>query len=328
MREWLRTAYDLIAEDLRRADEATREISRSESALVGEVCRQVLAGGGKKIRPGLLLLAARAAGGPIDPTAPRLAAGIEIVHVASLLHDDAVDGSRMRRGRPTANALWGDKVPVFVADFLFASLYAHLATTENVSLLRVVATAVIRMCEAEVLQATTTGDTAITESQYMTIINGKTAALMAAACRAGALLGGADNERADARERYGRAFGTAFQMTDDLLDLTGAVTDVGKPLGADLRAGRYTLPIIAMRSRLQPDEHDAFVRRIAAWADLSEADVRTIAERAEQVGAMEHTRTAVRAMIAEAVDALSALDPSPAHAALEGLAVGLASRRA
>ncbi len=328
MREWLRSAYDLIAEDLRKADEATRDISRSDDPLVGEVCRHVLTGGGKKIRPGLLLLAARAAGGPVDPTAPGLAAGMEITHVASLLHDDAVDGSSLRRGRPTANAIWGAKIPVFVADLLFASLYAHLATRENVALLRIVAGAVIRMCEAEVLQASTTGDTAISEAQYMAIIEGKTAALMAAACRVGALLGGADGAKADALERYGRAFGTVFQMTDDLLDLTGSVTDVGKPLGADLRSGRYTLPIIAMRSRLQPDEHEAFVRRIAVWRDLTEADVRAIAARAEQVGAIEYARIAVRATIGEAVEALNALDESPARSALEAVAVGLASRKA
>lgn len=330
MQEWLAGAQRLVEADLAEVEQALLEISSSGDPLLDEVCRHVLEAGGKKIRPTLLLLSARATRpgtGSLGPDTTGVAAGVELVHVASLLHDDVIDGSPLRRGRETANSHWGNKVSIFAADFLFASIYAHLATPENTPILRLIACAVVEMCKAEALQATATGDPDLTEECYLRIIDGKTAALMSAACEAGAALAGADEEQRSALRAFGRSLGLVFQITDDLLDLTGDPTETGKARGTDLRSGYFTLPLLTLRDRLPASERAELAAQLGRCEQLSDEDAERIARRAHETGSLERTRQVTQTHVADALAALGALAPSTERDALEGLTRGLVLRR-
>ncbi len=331
MQEWLAGAQRLVEADLADMERALREVSVSGDPLLDEVCRHVLEAGGKKIRPTLLLLAAHAARpteAPLDPEIARVAAGLELVHVASLLHDDVIDGSPLRRGRKTAHSQWGNKVSIFAADFLFANIYAHLATPANTPVLRLIARAVVTMCKAEALQAATTGDPTLTEECYFEIIEGKTAALMSAACEVGAVMSGAGAREQDALRRFGLGFGLVFQITDDLLDLSGDPSETGKPRGSDLRSGHFTLPLLALRDCLPAPARATLAAQLGRWEDLSDEDAEGIARQARETGSLERARAFGQGHLAGALAALEELPPSAEREALAELLRGVLPRRA
>jgi len=330
MNTWCAEAYELVRGDLAEIDRTLLAVADTDVEPLCTVCREVLASGGKRIRPALLALASRATGGSgyePDGAVTLLGAAVEAVHVASLLHDDVVDGAALRRGRTTANAVWGDSISIFAADYLFAAVFAALASPANVALLRYLSHAVVRMCEAEVLQARSSHDSSVREECYLRIIEGKTAALMSAACRIGALLGGADGAVAEALATYGRSFGIAFQMTDDLLDLTGAASEVGKAPGADIRSGYFTLPLIRLRDGLSGPDLGKFHTVTSRGSDLSDDDMRWLTEAASAAGVIEECTGIAAAAAEQAIDALSPLAASPASEALAALARGLVHRR-
>ncbi|MBP7559395.1 MAG: polyprenyl synthetase family protein [Armatimonadetes bacterium] len=329
MATWSLAAHDLVREELDQMQAVLDHLAGSRVPLLARACRHVLDGRGKRIRPTLLSLSARAAAG--DDYRPShdavlLSAAVETVHVSSLLHDDVVDGASVRRGRVSVNAEWGSPISIFTADYLLAAVFQVLATPENVELLRGLATAVMRMCEAEVLQASSVGNLDVTEDHYREIIDGKTAALMSTACRIGALAASTESSRATRLAEFGRAFGMAFQITDDVLDIAGNAEEVGKPLGSDIRAGYFTLPIIALRNGA--DEATAAELRalLGRGTRISDDVVAEIAASVRASGALEYCQRVAGTYVDEALDHLSALPDSEARQALEALCRGLLDR--
>lgn len=305
----------------------------SKLDLVPQVYRHALAGGGKKVRPTLVILGARLFAGEgysalaRTGAVTRFAAATEMVHVASMIHDDVADLSTMRRGRETANAIWRNKMCVFVADFLFASVYASLSRPDYADLLKQLSITVTRMCEGEVLQAACEGNLDTTEEQYRQIIELKTASLMGASARIGAELGGASPWQAQRMAEYGLALGSAFQVADDLLDLTGDVQEMGKRPGDDLRAGRVTLPVIYAMESLSDGRVDAFRRMLISGPDLDERAFLRVVDAIDSCGAFERARRVAEGLAIRATNALDDLPHGDAREALTHLARFTVSRR-
>lgn len=238
--ESLRT---LLQPDMAAVDRCLREHLHSEVALVSQVSEYIINSGGKRLRPALLLLAARACAYD-GPHAPTLAAVIELIHTATLLHDDVVDESALRRGRATANAMFGNAASVLVGDFLYSRSFQMMVGVDNMKILRVLSDATNIIAEGEVLQLLNCGNADLDERRYLEVIRCKTAKLFEAAMRIGGILGEVDESTENALAFYGMHVGTAFQLIDDVLDYSGSHDDIGKNLGDDLAEGKATLPLI------------------------------------------------------------------------------------
>lgn len=237
-----------VAEDLRSVDRTIRGRLSSDVALIGTVADYIIAAGGKRLRPAMLLLVARALGYRGDAHV-LLAAVIEFIHTATLLHDDVVDESELRRGRATANAHFGNAASVLVGDFLYSRSFQMMVDAGEMRVMRILSDATNRIAEGEVLQLMNVHDPSVDEQRYLEVVGRKTAALFEAAARIAAVIAGASADLEEAAARYGAGLGIAFQMIDDVLDYSGQVDEIGKRLGDDLREGKVTLPLIhAMRS--------------------------------------------------------------------------------
>jgi octaprenyl-diphosphate synthase len=264
----------LVGEDLRAVEaEIQREIS-SHVALIQEMGEYIASAGGKRLRPMLLLLAARLAGYH-GARGVRLACVVELLHTATLIHDDVVDQAPLRRGRPSANAQWGDDASVLVGDHLYAKSFAMLVRDNDRAVLETLARATVSMTEAEVFQLERKRAGVTTESDYVRIITQKTASFMSACCRIGALLGRLPGHQVDALTRYGLDVGIAFQMSDDSLDFVADQDRLGKAIGADLREGKRTLPLIAMLERASATDGER-VRRLLESRTLPPAEIAEI----------------------------------------------------
>lgn len=232
-----------VADDMRAVDRLIRERLSSDVALINTVADYIIGAGGKRLRPAVHLLVARA----LAYTAPdhiQLAAVVEFIHTATLLHDDVVDESDLRRGRETSNAMFGNAASVLVGDFLYSRSFQMMVEVGNLRVMRILADATNRIAEGEVLQLLNVHDPSVDEDRYLRVVERKTATLFEAATRIAAVLAGAEQQIEDAAARYGSSLGTAFQMIDDLLDYSGNLSDIGKRLGDDLREGKVTLPLI------------------------------------------------------------------------------------
>jgi octaprenyl-diphosphate synthase len=237
-----------VAEDLCAVDRTIRDRLSSDVALIGTIADYIIAAGGKRLRPAVLLLLARALGYAGNAHV-LLAAVIEFIHTATLLHDDVVDESELRRGRATANAHFGNAASVLVGDFLYSRSFQMMVEAGEMRVMRILSDATNRIAEGEVLQLMNIHDPSVDEKRYLEVVGRKTAALFEAAARISAVIAGAGADMEEAAARYGAGLGIAFQMVDDLLDYSGQVEEIGKRLGDDLREGKVTLPLIhAMRS--------------------------------------------------------------------------------
>ena len=255
----------LVGEDLEAVEAEIRRELDSPVALIGEMGGYIAGAGGKRLRPILLLLAARLAGAH-GPRAVRLACVVELLHTATLIHDDVVDQAPLRRGRPSANAQWGDDASVLVGDHLYSKSFAMLVRDNDRAVLETLARATVSMTEAEVFQLQLKRSGVTSEVDYMRIITQKTASFISACCRIGALLGAAPGPQVEALTRYGLDVGVAFQISDDSLDFVADEARFGKAIGADLREGKRTLPLIALLERAKPIELErvwALLRRRA-----------------------------------------------------------------
>ncbi|PYN53045.1 MAG: octaprenyl diphosphate synthase [Candidatus Rokuibacteriota bacterium] len=255
----------LVGEDLEAVEAEIRRELDSPVALIGEMGGYIAGAGGKRLRPILLLLAARLAGAH-GPRAVRLACVVELLHTATLIHDDVVDQAPLRRGRPSANAQWGDDASVLVGDHLYSKSFAMLVRDNDRAVLETLARATVSMTEAEVFQLQLKRSGVTSEADYMRIITQKTASFISACCRIGALLGAAPGPQVEALTRYGLDVGVAFQISDDSLDFVADEARFGKAIGADLREGKRTLPLIALLERAKPIELErvwALLRRRA-----------------------------------------------------------------
>ncbi len=306
----------LSAADMAAVDALIRRRLGSEVALVNQVAEHIIAAGGKRLRPMLLLLAARALGhGGAD--AHQLAAVVEFIHTATLLHDDVVDESDLRRGRKTANALFGNAPSVLVGDFLYSRSFQLMVELERMPVMRILADTTNAIAEGEVLQLLHIRNPDTDEPAYLKVIERKTAVLFAAATRIGALLAGADETMQQRLHDYGMALGYAFQIADDVLDYSADEAALGKHLGDDLAEGKATLPLI------HAIQHsDAEVRaRLRVVVENGEIDAMPeVLAAIEATGGLDYSRRRAEAYAAAAEAALDGLDDNDAVAALRGLA--------
>ena len=295
-----------------RARMASRHAPR-----IPEVTAHLVEAGGKRVRPMLTLAAARALGYAGEDHV-RLAATVEFIHTATLLHDDVVDESRQRRGRPTANLLWDNKSPVLVGDYLFARAFQLMTETGNLRVLDILSDASAVIAEGEVLQLTAAQDLATDEGVYLQVVRGKTAALFAAAAEVGGIVaGGTDAQVAGLRD-YGDALGIAFQIADDLLDYGGSAAAIGKNPGDDFRERKVTLPVIKAVARATGADRDFWIRVIEK-GEQAEGDLDRALRLLDETGAMAAARDEALGWAAKARAALSPLPESELKSALSDL---------
>jgi len=307
---------DLAAADMRRVDALIRHRLTSDVVLINQIANHIVGGGGKRLRPMLHLLAAGAAGYAGEQHI-KLAAIIEFIHTSTLLHDDVVDESDLRRGRKTANALWGNAASVLVGDFLYSRSFQLMVELDDMHIMRILADTTNTIAAGEVLQLLNIGNADVTEAAYLSVIERKTAVLFAAATELGGVLGGLPEAQVAALRRYGMELGYAFQIADDLLDYVSDAGTLGKNIGEDLVAGKPTLPLIyAMEST---DAAHAERIRHAVQHGGSEALAPIIATIRDS-NALERTRTCAERHAQAAHDALAALPPSAQRSALAQLA--------
>ncbi len=293
----------LLAADMHAVDRVIRERLHSEVVLIRQVAEYIIGGGGKRLRPALVLLSAGALGyrGTAHHT---LAAVVEFIHTATLLHDDVVDESALRRGRPTANTLFGNAASVLVGDFVYSRAFQMMVNVEDMRVLRVLADATNVIAEGEVLQLMNCRNADIDEASYLQVIRYKTAKLFEAAGRLGAMVAGASPEIETAMAAYGSHLGTAFQLIDDVLDYSGDAGMIGKNVGDDLAEGKPTLPLIRVMQQGTAEEAE-LVRRALASGGLTELDGVLAAIR--RSGALDYTRRQAEAESESARAALNAI---------------------
>jgi octaprenyl-diphosphate synthase len=336
--------YAPVRADLDALERLFRAELSSDDPFIGELVTHVLTTRGKMLRPALVCLSARAAGGGTPMVGGQaedrlgVAGAVELIHVASLIHDDVIDAADLRRGQASVNAVWGNQVAVLLGDFLFSKAFHMLARLRAEGVAAAMAAATVRMAQAEIKQIKY-GNTPHTDERiYFDIIDGKTAALTGAACRCGALTAGAGPDLAAALAAFGFEWGMAFQITDDALDVTATADHLGKPIGSDIQTGKVTLPIIyALRDAPEQDgrrlrqiltadgdhapahdgEPDAGVRGGVAAARVSALDeVQAILAR---TGAVDRALAVARAHAERAARALDGLPPSAARDSLAAL---------
>ncbi|UUX95765.1 polyprenyl synthetase family protein [Aquabacterium sp. J223] len=300
-----------------QVDEVIRRRLHSQVALVNQISEYIVGAGGKRIRPRLVLLFAGALGVE-GPHKHELAAIVEFIHTATLLHDDVVDESSLRRGRKTANALFGNAASVLVGDFLYSRAFQMMVGLNRLRVLDVLADATNVIAEGEVLQLMNMHDPDLSVDDYLRVIRYKTAKLFEASARLGAVLAHAAPAVEEACATYGRALGTAFQLVDDLLDYEGATQELGKNIGDDLREGKPTLPLLLAMSRGSEPERQLIRHAIEQGEVERLPDIVTIVRR---TGALEATRHAARAEAEQARAALDLLPTSPQRDALLYLCV-------
>jgi octaprenyl-diphosphate synthase len=253
------SVFSMIAEDLEHVEDILRRELRSQFAVVQRVLNHIGRYRGKRLRPALLLLAARMCG-PIRPEHHLLAAVVEMIHTATLIHDDVLDGARLRRHLPTVHHEWGVPAAVLAGDFLFSHAFTLASQTGSTLACRLIGQATNRVCEGEMYQTLQQGRLDLEEEEYLAIIRGKTAELTSVACRLGAEFADATNEQTEALAQFGLHLGLAFQITDDLLDLFGDEQLTGKSLGTDWLQRKATLPVIYHSNSLPPQERPHFIR--------------------------------------------------------------------
>ena len=296
-----------IAADMRRVDGVIRARLGSDVVLVRQVAEYIVAGGGKRLRPALVLLSAGAAGYKGGESHLELAAVVEFIHTATLLHDDVVDASDRRRGRKTANAEFGNAAAVLVGDFLYSRAFQMMLAADSMRVMQVLADATNTIAEGEVLQLMNCHDPAVDERGYLEVIRRKTAKLFEAAARLGAMLAGAPAAVETGLADYGMHLGTAFQLIDDVLDYSGDAATIGKSLGDDLAEGKPTLPLIRVMSAGSPEQADVVRRAIVAGG---RAEFAQVLEAVIGTGALEYARAAAQREAAAARRALGALPAS------------------
>ncbi|MGE0595679.1 MAG: polyprenyl synthetase family protein [Hyphomonadaceae bacterium] len=307
----------LLAEDLAAVDALIHQHMMSPVGVIPNLAAHLIDAGGKRIRPLITLASARLLGGGGDG-ARKLAAAVEFIHTATLLHDDVVDESAMRRGKQAANRVWGNASSVLVGDFLFARSFNLMVETGDIQVLDILARAASVIAEGEVMQLAAANDAETTRERYMTIIGAKTAALFAAAAKAGAVVAGRAGADAEALETYGRELGLGFQLVDDALDYGGLSATMGKNAGDDFREGKVTLPVVFARDAGDESER-AFWRRVMG-GERNDDDFHRAQALIRRHEAIDKTLDAARAHAGAAKQALAAMPANAYREALTDLA--------
>ncbi|MCC7491665.1 MAG: polyprenyl synthetase family protein [Fimbriimonadaceae bacterium] len=316
--------FPQIHADLRQVETRLRQAVHANVPVVPEVFLHTVHAGGKRVRPALALLAAQLCG-RCDEAAFDVAVAVELIHLASLIHDDVVDDSVRRRARLTANRVWGNKTAVLVADFVHSLAYPILSRCGDVALVRRLSETVVQMVEGELAQMFNEGSLEVTEPHYFQMIGDKTASLMALACELGAMVGGGSSAQIAALRDYGFKVGLAFQIADDLLDLTGDEERIGKPVGNDLRCGRLTLPLLHVLHNGNAAAKEELLPLICR-GDLEVADIQRIRALLDRAGALQHAAEYARGLSSAAAELLADFPDNEARQALEALAAYIVLR--
>jgi octaprenyl-diphosphate synthase len=319
----LKNFNQLLATDMAAVDQVIRTRLHSDVALVSQVGEYIISSGGKRLRPALVILSSQA----LDYKGIfhyELAAVVEFIHTATLLHDDVVDESALRRGRETANALFGNAASVLVGDFLYSRAFQMMVESNEMRVMQTLAEATNVIAEGEVLQLLNCNNADVDAASYLQVIHRKTAKLFEAAMRLGAILAKEDATTEAAAAKYGMHLGTAFQLVDDVLDYSGDAQEIGKNLGDDLAEGKPTLPLIyAMQHGTA--EQAAVIREAIEQGDLNRFD--EVLAIVQQTGALEHTRYQAQLEADLACSAIAAFPESPYKMVLLELAQVAATRQ-
>ncbi|HCE00539.1 MAG TPA: octaprenyl diphosphate synthase [Armatimonadetes bacterium] len=310
---------DEIGQELRCVEEALAQEVRSQVPLVSEVGLHTLRAGGKRMRPAFVALAARGTGLPFDPArARKIGAAVELIHMATLIHDDVVDHAGLRRGVQTANALFGNTASILAGDVLLAKAMRIFAEDGDPKIIHTMSVAVAELAEGEVAELSARNVFDLSLPEYLEIVRLKTASFIRGCCTAGALIAGAPQETVEALARYGEAVGIAFQIVDDLLDYRGDKAKTGKPVATDFREGCATLPLILLRDRLSDGERDVARRKFGNG--VSDDEVRMLCNWMESRGCFDETVRTAQEYVARAVGALERLPKSDGADLLRTLA--------
>lgn len=308
---------------MQQVDEVIGNRLTSEVPLVKEVAQYIISAGGKRLRPALLLMVSGALGSQHEHR-HTLAAVVEFIHTATLLHDDVVDESTLRRGRETANERFGNAASVLVGDFLYSRAFQMMVDVNNMRVMQVLSEATNVIAEGEVLQLMNMHDATLDEAAYLRVIRSKTAKLFEASTRLAAILIGADDRTEQICATYGQALGTAFQVIDDVLDYEGSADELGKNLGDDLREGKVTLPIICALRRCDSEQR-SLIENAIVQGDLG--DLARILDIVRETGALEAARASAMTEAQRAMNAASQLPDNRYRAGLLQLAAALQERK-
>jgi octaprenyl-diphosphate synthase len=312
----------MLEPDMLQVNQVIQQRLSSEVPLVSTISDYIIAAGGKRLRPALLLLCCGALGYQGNQRF-NMAAVVEFIHTATLLHDDVVDESEMRRGNATANARFGNPASVLVGDFLYSRAFQMMVEANNMRIMQVLSEATNVIAEGEVMQLMNMHNPDLDEAGYLQVIRSKTAKLFEASARVGAILAGADTPTEEACARYGQALGTAFQVIDDVLDYDGDTTVLGKNLGDDLREGKTTLPLIVAMQRGTPGER-ATIQKAIEDGDISMLD--RVSAIIQRTGALDAAREAAQSEARNAIAAAQQLPPGAHTDCLAQLAAQLLQR--
>jgi octaprenyl-diphosphate synthase len=306
----------LVGDDLQEVDRVIRRRLSSEVVLINQVAEYIVGAGGKRLRPLVVVVVARACGAS-DVRPAQAAAIIEFIHTATLLHDDVVDGSKLRRGRDTANEVWGNEASVLVGDYVYSRAFEMMVSLESMRVMDVMASATNRIAEGEVLQLLNAHDPETTEARYFDVIYRKTAKLFESGAQIAAILANANPAIESAMARYGKHLGTAFQLIDDVLDYRSDREELGKNLGDDLAEGKPTLPLIYAL------KHGSETQRAAIRKSIEEGSIEALPEitaAIESTGGLAYTARLARQEATLAIEALAVLPETAYKHALRELA--------
>jgi octaprenyl-diphosphate synthase len=311
--------FDLIRRDLRQVEEELERQARSNVQILSHLNRYLLSSGGKRLRPALLLLSAKVFGEALDHSIISMAAVMELLHTATLVHDDIIDGAETRRGQKSVAFEWGNDIAVLLGDWLYMTAFETSLEQRNLEVLDVLTEATRKMTEGELLQLPLVGNLRITEEEHFDIVQRKTGFLFSASCRLGGVLRGASTVEKAALEDYGMNLGIAFQLTDDLLDFTADAKKLGKPVLSDLREGKVTLPLIRLLDH--HPQYEALVREAMdeCGAENEEAANKVLAILREY-GQLEIARDEALSYAARAQEALDSLPDNQYRQALYNIA--------
>ncbi len=322
----LKHLYRPIRPGLDRTEKALALAAESGGHVIRPMARHLMRRPGKRIRAALVLFSAKAGRRAVAPDrAAGLAAAVEMLHMASLVHDDILDGAATRRNQPSLHAEWGVHRSVLMGDWLFAATFRSMAETYPLAVTRSLLTASQALCDGEIEETAVTFDASVPEERYLDIIGKKTAALMAGACESGALLTGATPRHVSALRHYGYAFGMAFQLIDDALNFSGDEQEVGKPVGSDIVEGKFTMPVLSLRDSLRGAERGHLLDLLTEKS-LSNGGARRVTELVRERGGVDRTLQRAEVYLREALGAVADL-PAPARDPLTTLASYALDRR-
>jgi geranylgeranyl pyrophosphate synthase len=296
-----------LHDDLARVEARVRLAAQVEFPILGDILQAIIGAGGKRLRPILLLLSARPFNYDIEPLIPA-AAGVEMLHTASLVHDDTIDTSQLRRGQPTLNSMFDSGTVILIGDYLFAQSAILAAETMNPRVVSVFASSLADICDGQLREVFTAHRLDQTRDDYERRIYGKTASLFAGAAEMGAIIGGANEEDIQNLRGFGSEVGMAFQIVDDVLDLRSTTDTIGKPANLDLRQGTVTLPTMLLLARMDGNPAAREIERVVNGVDVSDEDYASVASMIEESGAIDESIASARVFINRAIGRLNMIE--------------------